>query len=95
MRKLAFILFIIFLFLFNQIRAQNISRAGTSAAQFLKFGVGARASALGEAGVTLATDVTGLYWNPAGIVHVDKTSLVVSRNELYTDLSYNFLGVVI
>ena len=74
--------------------AQNINRAGTSAAQFLKFGVGARVSALGEAGVTLATDVSALYWNPAGIARIGKTSLMVSRNELYTDLSYNFLGVV-
>ncbi len=74
--------------------AQDISRVGTSAAQFLKLGVGARAAALGEAAVTAAGDVTGLYWNPAGLASVTRTSLAISRNELYADLSYNFIGVV-
>lgn len=74
--------------------AQDISRVGTAAAQFLKLGVGARAAALGEAAVTLSTDVTGLYWNPAAIAAIDKTTFAVSRNELYADLSYNFIGFV-
>lgn len=74
--------------------AQDVSRVGTSAAQFLKLGVGARAAALGEAAVTAAGDVTGLYWNPAGIASVDRTSIAVSRNELYADMSYNFIGFV-
>jgi len=76
--------------------AQDISRVGTAAAQFLKLGVGARAGALGEAAVTIPGEVFGLYWNPASIASVDRTSIAVSRNELYEDLdlAYNFVGVV-
>jgi hypothetical protein len=86
---------IIFLFLMTTMaQPQNINRAGTSAAQFLKFGIGARESALGEAGVTLATDVSGLYWNPAGISRLTEKSLMISRSQLYTDLYYNFFGFV-
>lgn len=94
MKKIIIAVWILILAMCNIAWSQNINRAGTSAAQFLKFGVGARASALGEAAVSISTDVTGLYWNPAGIAHIGKTSMVVSINELYTDLSYNFLGLV-
>jgi len=73
--------------------AQDISRVGTAAAQFLKLGVGARAAALGEAAVTIPGDVMGLYWNPSSIASVDRTSFAVSRNDLYADLSFNFIGV--
>ncbi len=73
--------------------AQAINRAGTSAAQFLKIGVGARASALGEAAVTLTGDASGIFWNPASIARLDQTSVAVSRNLLYTDLAYNFFGL--
>jgi len=74
--------------------SQDISRVGTSAAQFLKLGVGARAGALGEAAVTVASDVTGLFWNPASVASIQRTSLAVSRNQLYADMAYNFFGVV-
>ena len=88
------IIFLICLISVVPIFAQDISRVGTSAAQFLKLGVGARAEALGGAAVTMATDVTALYWNPASIASINKTSLTVSRNDLYADLSYNFVGIV-
>jgi hypothetical protein len=93
MRKLFFVIIIVST-IFNISWSQNINRAGTSAAQFLKFGVGARASAMGEAGVTLTNDVSGLYWNPSGIARIGKPSLMVSRNALYTNLAYSFLGFV-
>jgi len=63
MRKLFFVIIIVST-IFNISWSQNINRAGTSAAQFLKFGVGARASAMGEAGVTLTNespDSTGIH----------------------------------
>ena len=42
-------------------------RAGISAFQFLKIGVGARGVAMGESFVASANDVSALYWNPAGL----------------------------
>ncbi|OQX86946.1 hypothetical protein B6D60_05070 [candidate division KSB1 bacterium 4484_87] len=73
---------------------QTINRTGTSAAQFLKFGVSARESAMGEAGVATAENAAALYWNPAGIPRVKKPSLIGSQNQYYLDLSYSFLGFV-
>ena len=77
-----------------QVWSQDISRVGTAAAQFLKLGVGARTGGLGEAAVTIPGEVTGLYWNPATIAPIDRTSMAFSRNELYADMSYNFIGIV-
>src|SRR5579864_5665137 len=43
---------------------------GTTTANFLKLGVGARAEAMGEAYTAVADDATALHWNPAGITRV-------------------------
>ncbi len=74
---------------------EEISRVGTSGAQFLKIGVGARACGMGENAVALRGDPATLFWNVAGIASVEKKSFVISRNELYLDLGYNFLGFVL
>lgn len=74
--------------------AQDVSRVGTGAMQFLKIGAGARACALGEAGASILNEVSSLYWNPAGIASIDKTSMSFSRSQLYADMSHNFVGFV-
>ncbi len=94
MKKILFLILIFTLAGVISLVAQDISRVGTSAAQFLKLGVGARAAALGESAVTLQGEVTGLYWNPASIASIDRTTVGVSHNDLYADMSYNFVGVV-
>ncbi|MDE2490322.1 MAG: PorV/PorQ family protein, partial [Elusimicrobia bacterium] len=43
---------------------------GTTAAEFLRLGAGARALGLGEAYTAAADDATALYWNPAGLARV-------------------------
>ncbi|MBI4803309.1 MAG: PorV/PorQ family protein [Elusimicrobia bacterium] len=48
------------------------SNAGTSAAQFLKLGAGARAAAMAEAQSALADDVYAAYYNPAGLALIEK-----------------------
>ena len=94
MKKILYVLLVISLISVSHSWAQDISRVGTAAAQFLKLGVGARAGALGEAGVTIPGEVFGLYWNPSSIASVDRTSFAWSKNNLYADISYNFIGLV-
>lgn len=72
--------------------AQENTRVGTCAAQFLKVGVGARAAALGESG-TATPGITGLYWNPAAVAAVDRLSAFFSYSLMYAGLSHNFLGL--
>ncbi len=54
----------------NSQNASSINRVGTTAAQFLKIGVGARAISLGSAYTALANDITAIYWNPAGLARI-------------------------
>ena len=67
-------------------------RVGISTAQFLKIGVGGRATAMGDAFVAVANDVSALYWNPAGLVLSDKDEVIFSHNTWLVDISHEFLG---
>lgn len=69
-------------------------RAGISTAQFLKIGVGGRASSLGESFVAVANDASALYWNPAGLVQFEKNEVIFSYNSWVADIRHNFLGAV-
>ncbi len=65
---------------------------GTSSANFLKLGVGARAAALGGAFVAIADDATAGYWNPAGLAQLSATELVFMHNDWYQDIKSEYLG---
>ena len=63
-------------------------RVGISTAEFLKIGVGSRATAMGETFIAISNDVTALYWNPAGLAQFDKDEIIFSHNaDLSTSLS--------
>ena len=57
---------------------------GTAGAQFLRIPVGARSSALGQAGVAAATDGSGLFWNPATIMHTSTRRGMFFGHTAYT-----------
>ncbi len=88
------------LFLSVSLSAQGLlpklgeQRAGTASMTFLKIGVGARATSLGGAYIAISDDASSLYWNPAGVVQVDKNELVVSHSDWLIDISYEYLGYV-
>ena len=58
-------------------------RAGISAFQFLKLGVGGRGVAMGESFVAVANDASALYWNPAGLVQFTDNQAIASHTEQY------------
>jgi len=68
-------------------------RAGISTAQFLKIGVGGRATAMADAFIAVANDATSLYWNPAGLVNTTRDEVVFSHNEWVADIKHEFVGV--
>jgi len=98
MKKL-FIILLIFVAGRTDIHAQLFptlggQRAGISTAQFLKIGVGSRASALGDAFVAVDNDASALYWNPAGLVQFDDDQVMFSHNIWVVDINHDFLGAV-
>ncbi|HRN26662.1 MAG: PorV/PorQ family protein [Ignavibacteriaceae bacterium] len=69
-------------------------RAGISTAQFLKIGVGGRATAMGDAFVAVANDVSALYWNPAGLTQFSENQVMFSHNQWVVDINHDFIGAV-
>ena len=55
---------IIILFLCLSTFAQDVDYSGTSTANFLKIGMGARVASMGDAGSAVVSDATALFWNP-------------------------------
>lgn len=71
---------------------QTITKVGTTAAQFLKIGVGARAVSMGGAFVAQANDLSALYWNPAGLARMQGNSFQLATTDYLADVNYNFAG---
>jgi hypothetical protein len=67
--------------------------AGSSAAAFLKIGVGARAVGMGEAQAGAAEGPEALYWNPAGLAVDSHRAVSFTHNEWLDDVRYEYLGL--
>ena len=68
-------------------------RAGTSSAQFLKIGVGARAAGLGDAFVAISDDASALYWNPAGLALLPGSQIHFTHTRWPAEIEYEFVGL--
>jgi len=66
---------------------------GTTGANFLKIGVGARAAALGDAFTVIVDDSTSLYWNPAGLAKMEKGQLSATYNVWFAGINQGYLGI--
>ncbi len=94
---LSWLLTIIF-FLASQIniKAQEVDYSGTSAANFLKIGVGARPMAMGDAAISTVDDPTALYWNVAAITRIDNNlSFAFSTMNWLVDTRNSYLAGVV
>ncbi len=69
------------------------SGAGTTGADILRIGVGARAIAMGEAYVAQADDVSSLYWNPAGLALMQERQASFMYSQQLQGLSYQNAGI--
>ncbi|NOZ74753.1 MAG: PorV/PorQ family protein [FCB group bacterium] len=74
---------------------KQVSKVGSTAATFLEIGVGARARGVGDAFVSVANDVSALYWNPAGITALEKPEAQFYHSPWIAGIRFNFAGAVI
>jgi len=71
------------------------SAAGTSGAQFLKLGAGARAGAMADAFTAIADDAFAAYYNPAGLARMQRPQLGGAHSALFQGVSYQSLAFVV
>jgi len=92
MRKVIGFLCVIGLCLPLGAAGQEFAKVGTAGAQFLKIGTGARAVAMSEAYVAVANDASAMFWNPAGLVLVEKNDLLLSHTAWAADIGMQAAG---
>jgi len=96
MRKFFLLFTIIFLILFNQSNLysqifRDITKVGTTAAQFLKIGPGARALAMGGTYAGVSDDIYAVYYNPAGLaVSKGNGQVAFNHTQWLADIDYDF-----
>ncbi|OUW78149.1 MAG: hypothetical protein CBD77_04850 [bacterium TMED217] len=69
---------------------QDISKVGTTAAQFLKISSGGRGLAMGSANVAITNNLSSSFWNPAGLAHVKGIQVYFENNGWLAGTDYNF-----
>jgi opacity protein-like surface antigen len=74
---------------------RSTSKVGTTAAQFLKIGVGARAMGMGGAQAAMEGDISMLYWNAAALARM-RTNAELSFNHAswLADINFDFAAGV-
>jgi hypothetical protein len=72
---------------------QDNTAYGTTSAEFLLFGAGARGTALGGAFAAIATDPSALYYNPAGIALMPRPGAMVGTYDYVAETRYSWGGL--
>ena len=94
MKKIFLIFILLAALFFMPPNGNSVTKVGTSAANFLKIGVGARGIAMGGAYVSLANDASAMFWNPAGISLIQGGEAFFNHNEWIAGINFDYAGVV-
>lgn len=97
MKRIAYTMFIAGLVLLGcgaTYAGTSLSKVGTAGAQFLKLGMGARYTAMGEASVATVNDGYALYWNPAAMGELSKSYFEFSNTSWISDVTLNYIAYV-
>lgn len=99
-KKILYLSFTLTLILyFGQAHAQldrSTSKVGTTAAQFLKIGAGARAIGMGGSYTAVSNDIYSVYYNPAGVVNTSGFGQVAFNHANWlASINYDFAALSI
>lgn len=96
MKKIILILIIIFNFgMSDSILAKGISKTGTTVAQFLKIGIGARQIGMGGAVVASVHNASAIYWNPALITNIPHGDITLTHTSWLVNTDLNYIGLTL
>ncbi len=84
--------FIVIIFLISSVQSFAQS-AGNTGLSFLKFGFGARNSAMGDVGNSVSNDLTALHYNPARLSLTENNEVMFTHNSWIQDVNSESFGV--
>ena len=80
----------ILLFLSHMIFSQNSSKYSN---EFLNIGVDARSIGMGNAVVSSINDVNSTYWNPAGLLNIERDEISLMHSSYFANIAnYNYIS---
>jgi len=75
---------------------RNVTKRGTTAADFLSIPVGARGAAMGGAVTATVNDASAIYWNPAGLAEMRAgAGFMAEYAQWLAGIDFNFASVVL
>ena len=77
---------------FTAVPMLAFAEEGSHAAEFLSHGVGARALGMGSSFVSIADDATAAYWNPAGLVQIERRAFAMMYSDSFGTGQGGFLS---
>jgi hypothetical protein len=72
---------------------QDNTAYGSTSAEFLLLGAGARGTALGGAYAAIANDASALYYNPAGIALMSRPGVTIGTYDYVANTRYSWGGI--
>ncbi|MFA7675556.1 MAG: hypothetical protein WCY38_05770, partial [Endomicrobiia bacterium] len=78
------------LFLFCSTSSAFLSKEniGTTSAQFLKLGIGAKSAGLGNAVSSVDNGSEAIYWNPSNLAYLNQKEFSFSHTMWFEDINY-------
>jgi len=74
---------------------REVTKRGTTSAEFLTIPIGARATAMGNAITASVDDATAIYWNPAGLARMENAGFTGEYARWLADIDFNFIAVTV
>ena len=70
-------------------------RVGTTTASFLEIGAESAGCAMGDAYVSVARDLSSVYWNPAGLSYMTRNEVQFAYQPWIADINFSHAGVAV
>jgi hypothetical protein len=77
----------------SSILGQENAKVGTAGAQFLKIGLSARATGMGEAYIVAVDNSEAIFWNPGALARVEKFDISASYVQWPADIAYSGIAL--
>jgi len=84
---------LVFLLMAGTASAAEVQKVGTTSLQTLKIATAVRAIGMAETYCAVADDIESIFWNPAGLIHIEGTAVQFTQINMPADVHFNTAAV--